>query len=170
MACGSMVTLLNTGLIHIIGIFLIIHILYRNSLYYLSDVCSKINNQGSPMDGLCRYYLDSNGLWQSIQLSPVFIQYEGDFLNYNQALLNNLELANDIGEKLGLLARFIRNKILLWGIIVTGSLSISFIYGLIWLVLNDRISALPCWVMGLALFLGANSETWFNTVFLVTNM
>jgi hypothetical protein len=114
--------------------------------------------------------LDSDGLWKSIQLSLVFIQDEGDFLNYNQALLNNLGLANDIGENLGLLERFIHNKILLWGIIATGSLASSFSYGLIWLVLNDKISALPCWVMWLALCLGANSETWFNTVVLVTNM
>jgi len=101
---------------------------------------------------------------------PLYSDKMKGILNYSQAQLNNLGVANDIGENVGLLAGFICNKIPLWGILIIGSLASFFGYGLIWLVLSERISAQPYWVMWLALCLGANSATWFNTAVLVTNM
>eukprot|EP00253_Pinus_taeda_P018556 PITA_18556 len=101
---------------------------------------------------------------------PLYSDRMKGILNYSQAQLNNLGVANDIGENVGLLAGFICNKIPPWGILIIGSLASFFGYGLIWLVLSERISALPYWVMWLALCVGANSATWFNTAVLVTNM
>lgn len=101
---------------------------------------------------------------------PLYSERMKGILNYSQAQLNNLGVANDFGENVGLLAGFICNKIPPWGILIIGSLASFFGYGLIWLVLSERISALPYWVMWLALCLGANSATWFNTAVLLTNM
>lgn len=101
---------------------------------------------------------------------PLYSDRMKGILNYSQAQLNNLGVANDIGENVGLLAGFICNKVPPWAILIIGSLASFFGYGLIWLVLSERISALPYWAMWLALCIGANSATWFNTAVLVTNM
>ena len=68
-------------------------------------------------------------------------------LKYSQGRLNNLGVANDVGENVGLLAGFICNKIPPWGILMIGSATSFFGYGLIWLVLSERISPLPYWVV-----------------------
>lgn len=101
---------------------------------------------------------------------PLYSHKMKGVLKYSQGELNNLGVANDVGENVGLLAGFICNKIPPWGILIIGSAASFFGYGLIWLVLSERISPLPYWVMWLALCLAANSATWFNTAVLVTNM
>eukprot|EP01018_Ginkgo_biloba_P015962 Gb_29846 [translate_table: standard] len=101
---------------------------------------------------------------------PLYSPKLKSVLGYNQLQLSNLGVANDIGENVGLLAGLLCNKFPPWAILSIGS-AISFLgYGVLWLVVSQTISPLPYWVVWLALCLGTNSSTWFNTAVLVTNM
>eukprot|EP01018_Ginkgo_biloba_P019542 Gb_35225 [translate_table: standard] len=72
-------------------------------------------------------------------------------LNYSQQQLNNLGVANDTGENVGLLAGLVCNKIPPWAILLIGSAASFFGYGTLWLVLTERINPLPYWVVMRAL-------------------
>ncbi|GLJ26313.1 hypothetical protein SUGI_0506140 [Cryptomeria japonica] len=101
---------------------------------------------------------------------PLYSHKLKTVLGYNQLQLTNLGVANDIGENVGLLAGFLCNKIPPWSILSIGAVASFIGYGVIWLVVSQTINPLPYWVVWLALCLGTNSATWFNTAVLVTNM
>eukprot|EP00249_Psilotum_nudum_P016076 c25645_g1_i1 orf=745-2640(-) len=91
-------------------------------------------------------------------------------LHYNQLRLNNLGVAKDFGENVGLLAGLICNRLSPWAVLCIGAFNGLFGYGLLWLVASQRIQPLPYWQMCAAICIGANSSTWFNTAVLVTCM
>lgn len=66
-------------------------------------------------------------------------------LNYNQLQLNNLGVAKDIGENVGLLAGLLCNKVPAWTLLFIGALSGFFGYGTMWLVVSEQIPPLPYW-------------------------
>eukprot|EP01018_Ginkgo_biloba_P028445 Gb_11865 [translate_table: standard] len=91
-------------------------------------------------------------------------------MHYNQLQLNNLGVAKDFGENVGLIAGLICNKLPPWVLLSIGAFNGFIGYGLLWLVTSGRISPLPYWQMCVALSIGANSSTWFNTAVLLTCM
>jgi len=91
-------------------------------------------------------------------------------LHYNQVELNNLGVAKDIGENVGLLAGLICNKVPAWTLLCIGALFGFLGYGTLWLVVSGQIAPLPYWQMCFIQMLGSNSATWFNTAVLVTCM
>lgn len=91
-------------------------------------------------------------------------------LHYNQLQLNNLGVAKDIGENVGLLAGLLCNKLPAWTLLCIGALFGFLGYGTLWLVVSGQIAPLPYWQMCLVQMVGSNSATWFNTAVLVTCM
>ncbi|KAJ7517569.1 hypothetical protein O6H91_21G029700 [Diphasiastrum complanatum] len=91
-------------------------------------------------------------------------------LHYSQVQLNNLGVAKDFGENVGLVAGYFSNKFPAWALLGVAS-SESFVgYGVLWLVASERIGPPPYWQMCIVQCLAANSCTWFNTAILVTTM
>lgn len=66
-------------------------------------------------------------------------------LHYNQLQVNNLGVAKDLGENVGLLAGFLCNKLPPWTLLSIGALTGFLGYGVTWLVVSERIQALPYW-------------------------
>ncbi|CAK9865669.1 unnamed protein product [Sphagnum jensenii] len=91
-------------------------------------------------------------------------------LHYNQVQVNNLGVAKDLGENVGLLAGYLCNKIPPWALLSIGAAAGFLGYGVTWLVVSERIGALPYWQMIALLWLGGSSATYFNTAVLVTCM
>lgn len=65
--------------------------------------------------------------------------------HYNQLQLNNLGVAKDIGENVGLLAGYLCNKLPAWAILSVGALFGFLGYGTVWLAVSQRIAPLPYW-------------------------
>eukprot|EP00252_Welwitschia_mirabilis_P001572 TRINITY_DN1144_c0_g1_i1.p1 TRINITY_DN1144_c0_g1~~TRINITY_DN1144_c0_g1_i1.p1 ORF type:complete len:549 (+),score=44.01 TRINITY_DN1144_c0_g1_i1:182-1828(+) len=101
---------------------------------------------------------------------PLYSHKLKKVLGYNQVQLSNLGVANDVGENVGLLAGLLCNKMPPWSILSVGAVSGFFGYGLVWLSVSGIIRPLPYLLVWLALCIGTNSSTWFNTAVLVTNM
>ena len=66
-------------------------------------------------------------------------------LHYNQLQLNNLGVAKDVGENVGLLAGLLCNKIPAWTLLCIGALAGFLGYGTLWLVVSGQIAPLPYW-------------------------
>ncbi|KAG6553598.1 hypothetical protein Mapa_004512 [Marchantia paleacea] len=93
-----------------------------------------------------------------------------NILQINQVQLNNLGVAKDFGENVGLLAGGLCNLLPTWVILLIGALECFFGYGIVWLVMSERIAPLPYWQMCVVLCISSNSMTWLNTAVLVTSM
>ncbi|KAK6924671.1 Nodulin-like [Dillenia turbinata] len=89
-------------------------------------------------------------------------------LGYNQRQVAFLGVAKDLGDSIGFIAGSLCEILPLWGILLIGSIQNLVGYGLVWLVVADKIPTLPLWVMCVAIFVGTNGETYFNTVSLVS--
>ncbi|KAL3684932.1 hypothetical protein R1sor_002954 [Riccia sorocarpa] len=103
----------------------------------------------------------------------VFANYSTDLkgvLQINQVQLNNLGVAKDFGDSVGLLAGGLVNILPTWVILLIGAIECFVGYGLVWLVMSGTIAPLPYWQMVVVLCLAANSSTWLNTAVLVTSM
>lgn len=66
-------------------------------------------------------------------------------LQINQVQLNNLGVAKDFGENVGLLAGGLCNLLPTWVILLIGALECFFGYGIVWLVMSEHIAPLPYW-------------------------
>ncbi|CAM6039586.1 unnamed protein product [Sphagnum compactum] len=91
-------------------------------------------------------------------------------LHYNQVQVNNLGVAKDLGENVGLLAGYLCNKVPPWALLSIGAAAGFLGYGVTWLVVSEHIGALPYWQMIALLWIGGSSATYFNTAVLVTCM
>lgn len=91
-------------------------------------------------------------------------------MQYNQLQLNNLGVAKDLGENVGLIAGLVCDKLPPWALLSIGAFNGLVGYGVLWLAATGRIPPLPYWQMCVALGIGANSSTWFNTAVLLTSM
>jgi len=89
-------------------------------------------------------------------------------LHYHQFQLNNLGVAKDIGENVGLLAGALCNSLPPWVMLSIGATTGFIGYGMLWLVVSQQIAPLPYWQMCILQCIGANSSTWFSTAVLVT--
>ena len=79
-----------------------------------------------------------------------------EFLSYSQAQLNTLGFAKDFGDNVGLLAGLASDKLPVWGILAIGAVQSFAGYGVVWLVVSERIQPLPLWQVG-----GSATMIWF---------
>ncbi len=66
-------------------------------------------------------------------------------LHYHQFQLNNLGVAKDIGENVGLLAGALCNSLPPWVMLSIGATTGFIGYGMLWLVVSQQIAPLPYW-------------------------
>ncbi|GAV74258.1 Nodulin-like domain-containing protein [Cephalotus follicularis] len=89
-------------------------------------------------------------------------------LGYNQRQVALLGVAKDLGDSIGFVAGSLCEVLPIWAILLIGAAQNFVGYGLVWLIVTSRLPALPLWVLCIALFVGTNGETYFNTASLVS--
>ncbi|KDP22609.1 hypothetical protein JCGZ_26440 [Jatropha curcas] len=97
-------------------------------------------------------------------ISPVIKSAMG----YNQRQVAMLGVAKDLGDSIGLVAGALCEVLPIWAILLIGALQNVVGYGLVWLIVVQKLPALPLWVLCIAVFVGTNGETYFNTAVLVS--
>ncbi|GKV46812.1 hypothetical protein SLEP1_g53775 [Rubroshorea leprosula] len=103
--------------------------------------------------------------------SHMFSLYSGDIKNslgYDQSTLNLLSFFKDLNT--GVLAGLIAEVTPLSFVLFLGVVSNFFGYFMIWLAVTKRIARPAVWQMCLYVFIGSNSQTFPDTVSLVTNV
>lgn len=90
------------------------------------------------------------GMWVqgsggSAYMFPSYSPLLKSFFKYKQLEVNNLGVAKDLGENVGLLAGMLCNKLPAWLLLCIGALESVFGYGTVWLVVSGRIAPLPYW-------------------------
>ncbi|XP_038999799.1 protein NUCLEAR FUSION DEFECTIVE 4-like [Hibiscus syriacus] len=101
---------------------------------------------------------------------PLYSSALKSVLGFNQQQLTFLGVANDIGESVGLLPGIACNRFPPWTVLLVGVFACFLGYGVIWLAVTQTIHGLPYWALWIALVVGSNSNAWFSTAVLVTNM
>ncbi|CAA7026068.1 unnamed protein product [Microthlaspi erraticum] len=101
---------------------------------------------------------------------PLYSHALKSVLGYNQQQLTMLGVANDVGESVALLPGYACSKLQPWMVLFVGACACFFGYGLIWLSVTQTLPALPFWLLWIALIVATNSNAWFGTAVLVTNM
>ncbi|CAI0377597.1 unnamed protein product [Linum tenue] len=91
-------------------------------------------------------------------------------MGLNQQQITILGVANDIGESVGLLPGIACNKFPPWAVLSVGVVMCFLGYGVLWLTVSQTVVGLPYWLLWIALVIGTNSNAWFGTSVLVTNM
>lgn len=101
----------------------------------------------------------------------MFGLYSGDIKEsqgYDQTSLNLLSFFKDLGANVGIVAGLFNEVAPPWLVLSLGA-SMNFIgYFMVWMAVTQRISKPPLWQMCLYICIGANSQTFVNTVVLVT--
>ncbi|OMP01464.1 hypothetical protein COLO4_11849 [Corchorus olitorius] len=101
---------------------------------------------------------------------PLYSSALKSVLGFSQQQITILGVANDFGENVGLLAGIACNKFPPWAVLLVGVFACFLGYGVIWLAVTQTVVGLPYWVLWIALVVAANSNAWFGTAVLVTNM
>nr|TKR89909.1 hypothetical protein D5086_0000238680 [Populus alba] len=101
---------------------------------------------------------------------PLYSPALKSVMGLNQQQLTMLGGANDIGENVGLLPGMACNKFPPWAVLSVGVLACFLGYGVLWLVVSQTVKPLPYWLLWLALVIATNSNAWFGTAVVVTNM
>ncbi|KAF2301446.1 hypothetical protein GH714_024257 [Hevea brasiliensis] len=101
---------------------------------------------------------------------PLYSTALKSVLGFNQQQVTILGVANDIGENVGLIPGIVINKFPPWAVLSVGVVFCFLGYGVLWLAVSQTVSGLPYWLLWLALVVGTNSNAWFGTAVLVTNM
>ncbi|CAA2995625.1 NUCLEAR FUSION DEFECTIVE 4-like [Olea europaea subsp. europaea] len=101
---------------------------------------------------------------------PLYSHSLKSVLGFNQRQLTMLGVANDIGENVGILPGLICNKFPPWVILLIGAFACFLGYGVLWLAISRTVLDLPYWLLWVALCIATNSNAWFSTAVLVTNM
>ncbi|EEF51772.1 protein NUCLEAR FUSION DEFECTIVE 4 [Ricinus communis] len=97
-------------------------------------------------------------------ISPVIKSSMG----YNQREVAMLGVAKDLGDSIGFVAGALCEVLPIWAILLIGVFQNFVGYGLLWLIVIQKLPALPLWVLCVAVFVGTNGETYFNTAALVS--
>ncbi|XP_015870752.3 protein NUCLEAR FUSION DEFECTIVE 4 [Ziziphus jujuba] len=101
---------------------------------------------------------------------PLYSTLLKSVLGFNQQQVTLLGVANDIGESVGILPGIACNKIPPWALLLVGTVCCFLGYGVIWLAVSQTVTGLPYWLLFLTLCIATNSNAWFGTAVLVTNM
>ncbi|XP_062115933.1 protein NUCLEAR FUSION DEFECTIVE 4-like [Humulus lupulus] len=97
-------------------------------------------------------------------ISPVIKSTMG----YNQKQVAILALAKDFGACLGFVAGSLSEIFPIWVLLLVGALQNFAGYGLLWLIVTQRLPNLPLWVLCACIYVGTNGETFFNTAVLLS--
>ncbi|KAG2678520.1 hypothetical protein I3760_11G006300 [Carya illinoinensis] len=97
-------------------------------------------------------------------ISPVIKSAMG----YNQRQVAILGVVKDLGDSIGFVAGSLSEVLPIWVILLIGVVQNFVGYGLLWLVVAGMVPSLPLWVLCIAIFVGTNGETYFNTAALVS--
>ncbi|KAK4845709.1 hypothetical protein QYF36_008217 [Acer negundo] len=89
-------------------------------------------------------------------------------MGYNQRQIAILGVAKDLGDGIGFVAGIMIEFLPVWSVMLIGAVQNFVGYGLVWLIVTNRLPALPLWVLCIAIFVGTNGETYFNTAALVS--
>ncbi|XP_010532110.2 PREDICTED: protein NUCLEAR FUSION DEFECTIVE 4-like, partial [Tarenaya hassleriana] len=101
---------------------------------------------------------------------PLYSAALKSVLGFNQQQVTILGVANDFGENVGLLPGYASNKLQPWAVLLVGASACFLGFGVLWLAVTETVQGLPFWLLFLALVIATNSNSWFNTAILVTNM
>ncbi|XVF49601.1 hypothetical protein PTKIN_Ptkin04bG0026300 [Pterospermum kingtungense] len=97
-------------------------------------------------------------------ISPVIKSAMG----YNQRQIAILGVAKDLGDSIGFVAGTLCEILPMWVILFIGVVQNFVGYGLVGLVITNTLPDLPLWVLCVAIFVGTNGETYYNTGTLVS--
>ncbi|XP_022737818.1 protein NUCLEAR FUSION DEFECTIVE 4-like [Durio zibethinus] len=89
-------------------------------------------------------------------------------MGYNQRQIAILGVAKDLGDSIGFVAGSLCETLPIWVILLIGVVQNFVGYGLVGLAVANILPDLPLWVMCLAIFVGTNGETYYNTAALVS--
>ncbi|GAB4850055.1 hypothetical protein Ancab_029353 [Ancistrocladus abbreviatus] len=101
---------------------------------------------------------------------PLYSDTLKSVLGFSQQQLTILGVANDIGENVGILPGIACNKFPPWMVLSVGALACFLGFGVLWLAVSQTVQNMPFWILWLALCVATNSNAWFGTAVLVTNM
>ncbi|XP_052166401.1 protein NUCLEAR FUSION DEFECTIVE 4-like [Oryza glaberrima] len=91
-------------------------------------------------------------------------------LGYTQQQLAVLGVAKDVGENFGIVAGVLCNSFPPWVVLLVGAAFCFVGYGALWLAVSGAVVAMPYWLLWIVLAMATNSNAWFLTAVLVTNM
>ncbi|KAK9748484.1 hypothetical protein RND81_02G060500 [Saponaria officinalis] len=97
-------------------------------------------------------------------ISPVIKSRMG----YNQKQVSYLGVAKNLGDCIGFIAGYLCQFLPFWGVLLIGAFHTFFGYGLLWLFVTHKLPLLSFWMMCIAIFVGTNGETYYNTAALVS--
>ncbi|CAM8972294.1 unnamed protein product [Rhodiola kirilowii] len=97
-------------------------------------------------------------------ISPVIKSTMG----YNQRQVAILGVSKDLGDSIGFIAGSLCDILPTWAILLIGAVQMFLGYGLVWLIVVHQWTSLPLWVLCVAIFIGTNGETYYNTAALVS--
>lgn len=122
-----------------------------------------------------RWFVLAAGLWiESIAgASYTFGVYSQSLklaLGYDQKRLDELAVFKAIGGNVGVLAGLLYDVLPTWIVVVAGAAESAFGYSMLWLSVTGRISPPPFWQMCIFICLASNSNTFFSTACVVTNV
>lgn len=89
-------------------------------------------------------------------------------MGYNQRQVAMLGVAKDLGDSIGFVAGALCEVLPIWALLLIGAIQNFVGYGLVWLIIINKLPSLPLWVLCVAVFVGTNGETYFNTAALVS--
>lgn len=89
-------------------------------------------------------------------------------LGYDQTTLNLIGFFKDLGANLGIISGLVNEVAPPWLVLSLGAVMNFTGYLMIWLSVTGRIARPAVWHMCLYMFIGANSQTFSNTVALVS--
>ncbi|KNA05826.1 hypothetical protein SOVF_186740 [Spinacia oleracea] len=89
-------------------------------------------------------------------------------MGYNQKQVSYLGVAKNLGDCIGFIAGALCEILPFWGVLSIGVLQTFVGYGFLWLIIANRLTTLPLWVLFIAIFVGTNGETYYNTAALVS--
>ncbi|PAN34405.1 hypothetical protein PAHAL_6G090900 [Panicum hallii] len=101
---------------------------------------------------------------------PLYSPALKSVLGYDQRQLAMLGVANDVGENFGVVAGVLCNSLPPWLVLLVGAAFCFVGFGTLWLAVGGTVIGMPYWLLWIALAIGTNSNAWFVTAVLVTNM
>ncbi|KAK3123104.1 hypothetical protein QOZ80_8AG0623930 [Eleusine coracana subsp. coracana] len=101
---------------------------------------------------------------------PLYSPALKSVLGYDQRQIAMLGVANDIGENFGIVAGVLCNSLPPWLVLLVGAAFCFLGFGTLWLAVSKTVLGMPYWLLWMALAIGTNSNAWFVTAVLVTNM
>jgi len=89
-------------------------------------------------------------------------------LGYNQKQIALLGVAKNLGDAIGFVSGALSEVSPSWVVLLVGATQNLFGYGVVWLVVTGQLPNLPLWMLFVAIFVGTNGETYYNTASLVS--